>query len=275
MYRQQKADKIDPAEELLARWSRCHLSGDKLVTPVVADELGFLYNKEALVRALLNKTMPASLAHITGLKALVPVKAEAVKAAAGGSSSSNGGAAKAGLGAGSSGTRGADQFPFQCPVTGGVLNGRGKAWVHRPSGWLISDKALREVPAAAEELLGGKWSNVDLLLVNPAGEDLEEARQRLTVKLAGSKKAKKALKRSAEAAAATGATNGAAAGADGAAGAAGEGAGNGAGSGEVAAKKMKVPEGATPAVWASIFGDGKPQAQETFCCRAVSGRTAY
>eukprot|EP00775_Hariotina_reticulata_P005356 gene5356-5592_t len=90
MYAEKKPDKVNPAEELLARATRCRLSGERLAPPCVADELGSLFNKEALVHALLNKTMP--------------------------------------------------------------------------SGVVISERALREVPAAAAEILGGKkWSQGDLI----------------------------------------------------------------------------------------------------------------
>ena len=48
-------DQVDPAEERLARFTRCSLSGDPLDPPCCADELGSLYNKDAVVAALLAK----------------------------------------------------------------------------------------------------------------------------------------------------------------------------------------------------------------------------
>ena len=36
---------VNPAEEKLAKWTMCKLSGQKLAPPCVVDELGSLYNK--------------------------------------------------------------------------------------------------------------------------------------------------------------------------------------------------------------------------------------
>ncbi len=40
---------VDPNEERLAKWTRCQLSGEPLAPPCVADELGHLFNKDAIV----------------------------------------------------------------------------------------------------------------------------------------------------------------------------------------------------------------------------------
>eukprot|EP00882_Tetradesmus_deserticola_P019168 GHRQ01020618.1.p1 GENE.GHRQ01020618.1~~GHRQ01020618.1.p1 ORF type:complete len:201 (+),score=93.78 GHRQ01020618.1:185-787(+) len=105
MYAERKPDKVNPLEQLLARSTRCRLSGERLAPPCVADELGSLFNKEALVHALLNKTLPAALCHISSLKAVVNLKLEPAHRA-GSSSSSNGG--KAGVSSSS------DAADFQC-----------------------------------------------------------------------------------------------------------------------------------------------------------------
>merc|ERR1719499_1283833 len=41
------------------RLTTCRISQDPLTDPVVVCRLGSFYNKEALIGALLNKTMPA------------------------------------------------------------------------------------------------------------------------------------------------------------------------------------------------------------------------
>ena len=46
---------VNPAEEKLARWTRCSLSGEPLSPPCCIDELGAVYNKDAVVAALLKK----------------------------------------------------------------------------------------------------------------------------------------------------------------------------------------------------------------------------
>ncbi|GJN00736.1 hypothetical protein PR202_ga17939 [Eleusine coracana subsp. coracana] len=59
MYLAKKPDKVDPNEARLSRFTCCALSGEPLAAPAVADRLGNLFNKEALVEALLHKRLPA------------------------------------------------------------------------------------------------------------------------------------------------------------------------------------------------------------------------
>eukprot|EP00443_Scrippsiella_acuminata_P035064 CAMPEP_0115367038 /NCGR_PEP_ID=MMETSP0270-20121206/105114_1 /TAXON_ID=71861 /ORGANISM="Scrippsiella trochoidea, Strain CCMP3099" /LENGTH=46 /DNA_ID= /DNA_START= /DNA_END= /DNA_ORIENTATION= len=44
--------------------TQCWLSQETLRDPVVACRLGNLYNKEALIGALLNKSVPQEVAHV-------------------------------------------------------------------------------------------------------------------------------------------------------------------------------------------------------------------
>jgi hypothetical protein len=305
-----KPDKVNPAEELLARWTRCHLSNERLAEPVVADELGSLFNKEAIVAALLTKSVPSALGHITSIKQLVTLKLDPVLRRGGGGD----GGPVAAKGSGGAPAAAAD---WQCPVTGLEMNGRARFVVHRPTGAVLAERALKEAPAAVEELLGGPWSADDLTVVNPAGDELQRAKEALAAKLAAErakKLAKKLAKKGGAAAAAAAGANGAAAvggggdasgaargGSPGSGGSSGGGA-PGAGAkrpaaepaaaaaaaavpapaaaaaaaanGKPAAKKMKLPDGATPEVYNSIFHTAEQAAaqKETFACRAVSGR---
>lgn len=65
---------MNPIEAKLAKWTRCNLSGEPLQPPCVADELGNLYNKDAMVQALVTKSLPGSLSYITSLKHLIDLK---------------------------------------------------------------------------------------------------------------------------------------------------------------------------------------------------------
>lgn len=272
---------------MLARATRCRLSGETLQQPCVADELGSLFNKEALVHALLNKTLPPALAHISSLKSVTTLKLDPIiransHAAAGPGPGSSNGNGRAGKSSSSS-----DLAVFQCPVTGLEMNGRVQFVIHRPTGQVLSERALREVPVAAEELLGGKWTAEDLLPVNPQGEELEKRKEALAAALAA-ERLRKAM-RKAEKAASKVAGKAAAGGGDAAGGVAVSGSKRGlppaapaaptapgalaAGvNGAAVAKKLKLPAGATPEVYSSIFTSSKPQAKETYCCRSASGR---
>ena len=45
---------VNPIEEKLARWTQCQLSGEPLQQPVVADQLGFLFNKDAIIQVAIS-----------------------------------------------------------------------------------------------------------------------------------------------------------------------------------------------------------------------------
>lgn len=208
MYAGKKHAKVNPEEERLARWTNCNLSGLPLQPPCVCDPLGFLYNKESLVSALLAKTLPQSLSYITGLKSMTDVKLVPT----------DGRSSK-----------------FRCPVTGLEANGKVKFVVIKPSGYIFSDKAVRELKSIVEEMVGGDgWD--DVLVLNPSGEEVQGKRQALLA--AVKKKDKKRAK--------TDANNGD-----------GDGMNN---NNNKKKPKSVMPAGATPEVWNSLFkkdDDGK------------------
>lgn len=63
-----KAEKVDPGEIERIKWFTCALSNEKLKEPVVTCELGHLYNKEAVIRCLLDKNVDEKFSHIRNLK---------------------------------------------------------------------------------------------------------------------------------------------------------------------------------------------------------------
>ncbi|KAK6320902.1 hypothetical protein J4Q44_G00078780 [Coregonus suidteri] len=67
-----KVEKVDINAELAARWKYCALSTEKLRRPIVACDLGRLYNKDAVIEYLLDKSAdrPNSevVSHLRGIK---------------------------------------------------------------------------------------------------------------------------------------------------------------------------------------------------------------
>ncbi|NXJ38268.1 RTF2 protein, partial [Scopus umbretta] len=63
---------VDKNAELVARWYYCALSQEKLCRPIVACELGRLYNKDAIIEFLLDKsadkTPMEAASHIKSIK---------------------------------------------------------------------------------------------------------------------------------------------------------------------------------------------------------------
>ena len=212
MYAGKQHDKIDPEEERLARWTVCHFSGAPLHPPCVADQLGYLYNKEALITAMLTKTLPPELSHINGLKSLLNLKLEIAPNPGG-------------------------QVRFTCPVTDADATGKIKFVAIRPSGLVVSDRALREFKTVVEEYNGGTWTAGDILPLNPPADEVATLRTGLA-RVRGSEVARKEKKRNKV----------------------------GMGTDDVEVRKTKIlkscPEAATPEVWSSLFINEHKQSTE-------------
>lgn len=181
--------------------STCALTGEPLCAPVVCCELGMLYNKAPLIEALLDKAsrpLDARFAHVRSLKDMTAVTLhpdsdgaaqhggqEPMRAATAADSSEDGLLGRA---------------PFQCPVTKLPFNGRHQFYAVRPTGHVVSERALAMMgwelcpvterklapPAAltAEERAeeGGsakKRISPDLIPLALSDDELEAARQRL------------------------------------------------------------------------------------------------
>ena len=153
MYRGKQHDKVNPEEERLAKWTACHISGMPLQPPCVADELGNLFNKEAVVHALLAKSIPRSLSHITSMKHLVDVKLEDAQ-----------------------GITADAAVRFACPVTGLLMNGKSKFYLIQRGGqgnaFAVSERAIKELPTVVEEIVGGAWTVEDRVPLYPQGDEM-------------------------------------------------------------------------------------------------------
>ena len=130
MYRSKKAGDLDPAEERRARYERCALSGAPLEDPIVLDALGTPYNKEAVLRALMEQLNggPKLPAYIS-LKSLIPItlaRADPADPAAG----------------------------FRCPITDAPFSDKNKYFhAHRATGLVFSERAIRDHPALVDEAI--------------------------------------------------------------------------------------------------------------------------
>lgn len=101
-----------------AKAALCALSQERLDKPVVVCRLGFLYNKEAILNAVLKGKLRGDFSHIKSLKDVQEVKFEQT---------------------GNS---------IICPVSRVELNGVNPFWVLWNCGCLISSKALTEIPSS-------------------------------------------------------------------------------------------------------------------------------
>ncbi|KAG0613450.1 hypothetical protein M758_6G103500 [Ceratodon purpureus] len=159
MYAEKKPDKVDPNEIKLAKFTNCAMTSEPLKPPCVIDFLGNIYNKEAVVHALLTKSMPKRLGYIKGLKDLIPVHFTSIPGV-----DSNGE---------NSGSK------FQCPVTGLEVNGKFKFVALRKCGHVLSARALKEVSSASCAVCYAPFAEVDKIPLNGSEEEVSILRERM------------------------------------------------------------------------------------------------
>lgn len=74
-FEQRKTKKLEiplvTSETLRAKWFNCALTKEPLEAPIVCDHVGLLYNKTAIIRALMEKRMPIHMGHLRSLKVLL------------------------------------------------------------------------------------------------------------------------------------------------------------------------------------------------------------
>ncbi|GAB4828156.1 hypothetical protein Ancab_035072 [Ancistrocladus abbreviatus] len=160
MYAIKKPDKVDPNEQRLSRWTTCALSFEPLKPPCVIDRLGNVFNKEALVKALLGKNLPKEFCYIKGLKDMITIQLSSIP---GLESDDNM----------SSGAR------FQCPISGSEFNGKYKFFALRNCGHVLSAKALKEVKSSACLVCHTEFEELDRIVINGSEEEVAELRARM------------------------------------------------------------------------------------------------
>ncbi|CAK9082496.1 Replication termination factor 2, partial [Durusdinium trenchii] len=143
------------------RMSTCMLSQEALREPVVACRLGNLYNKEAVISALLNRKMPSDLSHIRGLKdvkqCLITWKEDEKEDG---------------------------RKRIVCPLSREDLDtGSARAVVIWPSGAVVSAKSLKEMKMKECPVTSKAFDNEkDVIPLAPDGEELQRLRERLPTK---------------------------------------------------------------------------------------------
>lgn len=157
MYAEKKPDKVDPNEQRLSKWLNCALSNEPLREPCVIDKLGNVFNKEALVEALLGKKLPKAFSHIKGLKDMINIELSRIP--------------------GIEKVHGGTQF--QCPITGLEFNGKYKFIALRACGHVLSAKALKEVKSSSCLVCHKEFKEPDKMVINGSEEEVTVLRERL------------------------------------------------------------------------------------------------
>ncbi|XP_038057450.1 replication termination factor 2-like [Patiria miniata] len=184
-----KPEQVDKNMERMAKWLHCAISQERLRQPIMACELGRLYNKESLLEYLLDKSTCDSAQHIRGLKDVKELNM-----------TSNPAFEK-------SGQQKEDLYlengttQYICPVTGLQMNGHYKFCFLWECGCVLSEKALKEVKSDVCHKCGAAYDVDDAVIINGSPEEVDDLRSKMEDKRAkakAEKKAKKAQKRKSE-----------------------------------------------------------------------------
>lgn len=181
-----KVEKVDKNAEMAAKWKYCALSQEKLKRPIVSCELGRLYNKDAIIEYLLDKSAERpnaeAVTHIRGIKDIKELNLTDNPEWEGERRNTKG-----------------DRYEdilcgmFICPVVGLEMNGKHRFCYLQTCGCVFSDRALKEVKTEICHKCGDPFKSEDLVVLNGTKEEVDKLREKMEEKRAKAK-AKKSKK---------------------------------------------------------------------------------
>ncbi|XP_014643034.1 PREDICTED: protein RTF2 homolog [Ceratotherium simum simum] len=167
-----KVEKVDKDAELVAQWNYCTLSQEILRRPIVACELGRLYNKDAVIEFLLDKSSEKALgkaaSHIKSIKNVTELRLSDNPAWEGDKGNTKGDKHDD-----------LQRARFICPVVGLEMNGRHRFCFLRCCGCVFSERALKEIKAEVCHTCGAAFQEDDVIVLNGAKEDVEVLKSRM------------------------------------------------------------------------------------------------
>ncbi|KAM6147720.1 replication termination factor 2 isoform 2-T2 [Erethizon dorsatum] len=181
-----KVEKVDKDAELVAQWNYCTLSQEILRRPIVACELGRLYNKDAVIEFLLDKSEKAlgkAASHIKSMKSVTELKLSDNPAWEGDRGNTKGDKHDD-----------LQRARFICPVVGLEMNGRHRFCFLRCCGCVFSERALKEIKAEVCHTCGAAFQDDDIITLNGTKEDVEVLRRRMDERRLRAKQEKKTKK---------------------------------------------------------------------------------
>lgn len=182
-----KVEKVDKDAELVAQWNYCALSQEILRRPIVACELGRLYNKDAVIEFLLDKSAEKALgkaaSHIKSIKNVTELRLSDNPAWEGDKGNTKGDKHDD-----------LQRARFICPVVGLEMNGRHRFCFLRSCGCVFSERALKEIKAEVCHTCGAAFQEDDVVVLNGSKEDVQVLKSRMEERRLRAKLGKKAKK---------------------------------------------------------------------------------
>jgi len=182
-----KPEQKDKTAEMNAKWKCCAITQQRLVIPYMACELGRLYNKEAILELLIDRSQfeGKNLDHIRALKDVHELQL-----------TDNPGYKKKD-GAADLGDTYIDHgiSPFICPVTGLEMSGKYRFVYLVKCGCVFAERALKVVKTETCNKCGMKFESSDVVVLNGTEEDLPLMQSNMADRKAKAKAEKKAKKK--------------------------------------------------------------------------------
>jgi hypothetical protein len=162
--------------ENAAKWNYCRLSQAKLQQPIVADQVGYLYNKDAMIEYLLERSKyehgPAYVKNLKDVKELRLVQNPGQSALTNAEETLN-------------------KSQWICPITGLEMNGMYKFFLVYTCGCVISERAIKSMQqqATASENTSKCLKcdtvynkNTDLIVLNANDEDYKANQEKYNLR---------------------------------------------------------------------------------------------
>jgi len=175
-----KPEKADPNELNKIKWTSCALSKQVLTPPIVTCELGFLYNKTAVLQNLIEKTIPYGFEHIRNIHDIFTVNLKPNPAFNPLEEQNSNVISNL-----------SSESPFVCPITGLEVGGNYKFSFIKSCGCALSDRALKECKSDFCLNCNKPMKKEDIVPLNPSDEERIEIVKVLKEKRAAEKEQKK------------------------------------------------------------------------------------
>lgn len=160
----------DKQAELLFQWRCCLISQEMLQTPIVTCGLGRLYNKSAVIEALLNRSiLPMNAKHIRNLKDIKDLNLtpnpEYKKNTESREHTLDNGPA-----------------PYICAITGLEMSGKFRFVCLWSCGCVMSERAIKEINTKICHNCQKPFTEDDVIVLNAVNEDLELMQDNLKIR---------------------------------------------------------------------------------------------
>ncbi|KAK9890376.1 hypothetical protein WA026_010469 [Henosepilachna vigintioctopunctata] len=171
-----KPETKDKDSELVFHWRYCALTQQPLQNPIVICGLGKLYNKDALIESLLNRTTPKEINHVKSLKDVRELNLTPNPTFKGNDTKEKG--------------PNIGTSPYICPVIGLEMSGKFRFVALWSCGCVFSERALKQINTSVCHKCQKPFCTDDVVIINAADEDLALMQERLCRRLLSQKKYK-------------------------------------------------------------------------------------